>query len=449
MDQLSIGDHHSLQTAAVYDTIWHRISEDTFRQHLVALEKRTNAVPMGPRVFKLEDTAETDRKDARRLPLSVEQQVADDFAFVAAVQQGAQSVAATCIEQRHSQPSMTIRFAAADTIEESVQHMLSQICAILTRGEGGDVCGQSRRADEILALVVRCHRGKLLGRLRSNKWVKPRYLAATHKKPLWQDFANVVHRVQHIYPSRKEKDKRVTVEQRLKTLCVCYEQFEQVADQMIDNTLEQLVKQTFEFCKNNAIQEFAAKLEEVRPTAQIAAALKCLHQLEKVGAYWRIAIDLVGAASKYPKCFESIVLQYLKPYASIPTSIAYEPWAKTCHVHAEIQLVVDYDLRHTQRVAIEADVLRPRTIGTSKYLCYLCHLFIKFHGGFPLTNTHGRLYDQWTVPDLVEYNQTLRDRYAAVLFQMNAVIRDHLGDGPCWRAEPMTSRQNLLDDVPP
>src|SRR4051812_29603944 len=105
---------YSLKTAPMYDTIWHRISEDTFRQNLVALEKRTNAVPMDPRVFKLGDGAEIDRGYAWRLPLSVEQQVADDFSFVAAVQQGAQSVAAACIEQRRSQPSVTIRFAAAD-----------------------------------------------------------------------------------------------------------------------------------------------------------------------------------------------------------------------------------------------------------------------------------------------------------------------------------------------
>ena len=154
-------------------------------------------------------------------------------------------------------------------------------------------------------------------------------------------------------------------------------------------------------------------------------------------------------------------LAFLTPFKSVSTEIGYEAWATTCHVHAEVQLAVFYDLlsqsSHTMEAELDSfntDFRRPRVIGTSKWLCYLCHLFLSCHGGFVPANTHGRLYDQWTVPDLIDYQPELRARYRRILRTMDGKVLQEIkttvsagADEPGyvrWRAEPMTSRQNLL-----
>jgi len=427
------------RTARQTSTIWSSISEDEFRRNLVTLEERTNAVPVDVQVFRFKEEV----GNTSRLPLGVEQQVADDLAFLAAVQEGAQSVAAVCLEQHlRPQAGLKICIAGADLIDERVRVFMTRVCEILGDLSKDGLC-DVHLEEELLDQIIKQHLYKILGRLRSRKWEKPRYLAASHKKPLWQDFENVIHRVQHVYPSRKERAYKQKIEDHLKALAELYKSFEETADDELVSQLKSLVKSTYEFCRNKEVGQFAARLEGLRPTPQIAAAVKSLHQLEKVGAYQRIALDLVASASRYPDTFRDIDLRYLSPYSSIPTSIAYESWAKTCHIHAEIQLVVEYDLRHTS-THNDTESYSPRIIGTSKYLCYLCYLFIKIHGRFIAPNTHGRLYDQWTVPDLAEYNDKSREHYATVLAQINEVVCKHSEEGVYRRVEPMTSRQNLL-----
>lgn len=439
---MSLVARRPVRTAQPDATIWSSVSEDDFRRDLVALEKRTNAVPVDVQVFPLKE----DVSNALRLPLEVEQQVADGIAILAAVQEGAQSVAAVCLEQHLSPKAvLKIRVAGADFIDETVRTTMTQLCAALVSISIDGSHGVDS-AEELLGLIIKQHQSKILGRLRSRKWTKPRYLAASHKQPLWQDFDNVIHRSQHVYPTKKEKVQRQSVVNHLKALGRSYQIFEEVPGNVSCSRLETLVKLTYEFCRQSEIRQFAARLEELRPTAQIAAAVKCLHQLEKVGAYWKIALNLVASATTYRHIFGAVELIYLPPYASIPTSIAYESWAKTCHVHAEVQLVVEYDLHGTHPEYAGRDIFLPRIIGTSKYLCYLCYLFIKFHGRFIVPNTHGRLYDQWTVPDLAEYSDGTREHYAKVLAKINEVACKQSEEEPCWRAEPMTSRQNLLLD---
>lgn len=69
-----------------------------------------------------------------------------------------------------------------------------------------------------------------------------------------------------------------------------------------------------------------------------------------------------------------------------------------------------------------------------------------------MANTHGRLYDQWTIPDLVDFGNELRSRYQGIVRDIDAEVvretgtseQEEEGSVLRWRAEPMTSRQNLL-----
>lgn len=63
-------------------------------------------------------------------------------------------------------------------------------------------------------------------------------------------------------------------------------------------------------------------------------------------------------------------------------------------IHAEIQLLFHCEQKSEVR-------LKPRVICASKNACYLCNLFLSLHDQFYTPKTHGRLYPQWTLPDLV------------------------------------------------
>ncbi|SMR49132.1 unnamed protein product [Zymoseptoria tritici ST99CH_3D1] len=443
-----------VRTATNDVSIWSDIPQNDFRENLVKLERRTNAVPMDVLIAPVihDSFTETDV-----LPLSVERQVADDLAYIAAVTEGAQSVAAVCLEQ-HIGSKLLVRVAGMDVMDAKIRDMLDKTARLLEKA--ATLLQQAETCKErMFALITEQHSQKLLGRMRSAKWQKPAYLRKTHKKPLVRDFENLSHRVQHAYPSKGEGHTRKTLVDAITVLSKEYERFESTNIEDELKKLKLLVRSTHDWCRNPDVRAFASKLDGISsPTPQVAAAVKTLRQLEKIGAYWRIASNLVDTATKFPKSFRRIEIKHVVPYAETPTEIAHESWAKVMHVHAEVQLVVEYaikqqkDKEHDLQKSEGSDfIIWPRTIGTSKYLCYLCYLFLREYGGFGhALSSHGRLFDQWTVPDLEDYDHETREKLAQVLFRMNGCVVRHtekLGEAIVWRPEPMTSRQNLLADL--
>lgn len=453
------------RTASSDASIWLYPSEEIFRRHLVELEKCTNAVPIDTQTFPLQrDEDEADYT----LPFKVEQQLADDLAFLAAIEEGAQSVAAVCLEEHLCPARLTIRFAALDlALSGEVKTALQSITDTMSSIQHSH--DMKVASEALFDQIVKLHYRRLIARLRSDKWEKPKYLSKQHKKPLWQDFSNLVHRVQFLY-TKKEVATRRSVEAHLQSLAPIYEAFEESEAGSLTESgcLKELIKASYALCKAREVQEFARRLEEspsTTPTPKVASAIKCLRQIEKIASYWRIAMSLAQSSQTYPSLYhERLTLAFLTPYKSVPTTIGYETWATSCHVHAEVQLAVYYDLqsqsppgkddkiKSSRTASSNAGFLRPRAIGTSKWLCYLCYLFLRCHGCFVPANTHGRLYDQWTIPDLAEYGNELRARYSNIIHAMDEkVLAETKGTGEAdepgivrWRPEPMTSRQNLL-----
>lgn len=487
-----------VHSACPQNSIWFDLPEDTFRQHLVALEERTNAVPIEPEVFTVEEwSAEVsgpaadnndDNNDADStrekevvhagptLPIKVEQQLADDFACLTAVEEGAQSVAAVCIEESkctgpydsHTTTTptrLTLRFAALDmSLDDTVRVALQGISSIMARAACDPLvidrdeksspqhhhqinCGH--HVDELFHCVVRLHFRRLLARLRSTRWVKPRHLAKSHKKPLWQDFDNLVHRAEFLY-TRREKATRKLVEDHLRELGTVYRTFEDIRpgeeEEDVLALLRHLVQSTYTLCSRDEVRDYIQRLEMSvgrKITAQMAAAIKTVRQLQKIGAHHRICLSLVGVAQQNPDLFKSgFSVVYLTPYQSTPTTIGYEQWATTCHVHAEVQLAVYYDLAAQDRAASgrPSDYHRPRCIGISKWLCYLCYQFLRAHAGFFPSKTHGRLYDQWTIPDLGSFGPDLVLAYRNIVCNIDReVVRKTESEPELWRIEPMTS----------
>lgn len=495
------------RTAHPNNSIWHPLQEDTFRRNLVTLEDRTNAVPIAPLVF---DADEWERESATRsnhstendgdgleksvrgyiLPLKVEQQLADEFASLAAVEEGAQSVAAVCVEeishtsihtpnqtpnQRQEQnpktrKSLRLRFAALDTtLDSNIKSALLEISTLLCNHQ----IPRDESVERMFELVVALHERKLLARLRSKKWEKPRYLAKSHKKPLWKDFENLKHRTQFLY-SKKEKPLLASILAHLETLGKVYEDFETLPgdeDAQRDG-LKDLVLKSYDFTTSLEAKGYLKRLEDSIgkvATSQVSSAVKSLRQIQKIGSYRRICHSLVGISRRYQEVFEGgTEMEFLNGYEGVKTEIGFESWAGSMHIHAEIQLAVFYDLifqrggrevspppstsqspsepqNNSSPVSSTSshstpNFLRPRAIGISKSLCFLCFQFLQKHRSFFPSRTHGRLYDQWTVPDLQEFSDETRRKYRRVLGGVDGEVRGLIeGEPEMWRVEPMTS----------
>lgn len=440
-----------VRTSSIDRSIWLDLSQETFRQHLVALEDRTNAVPIDARAFDPEEWLSISPYAAQSsysLPLAIEQQLADDFACLVAVEEGAQSVAAVCIEEHILPPGLTLRFAALDILlDDTVRTVLQRATAIMATIASDSAKGAHfvpDYVDNLFHSVIQLHHRRLLAQLRSTKWEKPKHLFKSHKKALWQDFTNLLHRVQFYY-IKKEKPLRHAVEKSLVGLASVYEGFEAVplASEAEVPALKHVVDTSFTFCSTDTIKDFTQRLESragATPTKQVASAIKSLRQIQKIASYRQICVSLAETARNYPALFQNkIEIAYLAPFKSMPTTIGYEEWAKTCHVHAEVQLALHYDLL-SQLEAGHPSFLRPRTIGISKWLCYLCYHFLKAHGQFFPSKTHGRLYDQWTIPDLAEFTTETYQRYRSIIKAIDdEVLRQTDNEPELWRVEPMTS----------
>ncbi|EPE30654.1 hypothetical protein GLAREA_03621 [Glarea lozoyensis ATCC 20868] len=432
-----------VRTSEVDNSIWLDVREDAFRRHLVELEERTNAVPIAPQIFDASNWSPIYPYATgchHTLPLEIEMRLADDFACLAAVEEGAQSVAAVCIEEHTEDAKLTLRFAALDTtLNDTVQEALREISSLLAVVSVQDTSTIPKSLDRLFTIVVRLHYRRLLARLRSSKWEKPAYLSKSHKKPLWQDFKNVLHRVQFMY-TKREKRQRLVVEQLLGELEQVYKQFDEASENDIAS-LEGLVTSSYATITSPEIQDYVTRLEAsvgTLPTAQVASAIKSLKQIQKVAAYRRICISLLEIVQEYPQLFDTgMLMDFVVPFQSVPTAIGYEEWATTCHVHAEIQLAVHYDLVFQNS---QPNFLPPRVIGVSKWLCYLCYQFLHAHGRLFPSRTHGRLYDQWTIPDLAEFGHDTMKRYRAAVKLVDMEVLRHIDCEPeLRRLEPMTS----------
>ncbi|KAH7361525.1 hypothetical protein B0T11DRAFT_226592 [Plectosphaerella cucumerina] len=432
------------RTASPDASIWTDLPEVDFRRNILALERLTNAVPLESQVFSPHEWthASSDFRSGR-LSLIDEQRLADDTAYIAAVGEGAQSVAAATVQESRdpssAKASLAITIASMDAVDASSQDFLRSIFSSLS-----SVTSEIRESTvtRLAESIIHHHRFRLLNRLRSTRWVKPAYLARTHKKPLHADLPALVSRVDLIF-GRRERTQRRDVEAHLATLSAVLTAFEEPPASEADEDARRLalVRACYDFCTSPVVAEYYRRLRDLTPTSQVQACLKTLHQTEKIAAYYRIPLSLVDMALARPGLFANTELCFLLPYEPTPLETAYQPWASAAHVHAEVSLAVHHDTAPAERTQLWQ---RPRCVGASKYLCYLCYLFVRHHGAYFPSATHGACYDQWTVPDLADFPEALRHRYAQVLRAMTSDIRAACIDAK-RRPEPMTSRENLLD----
>ena len=90
-------------------------------------------------------------------------------------------------------------------------------------------------------------------------------------------------------------------------------------------------------------------------------------------------------------------------------------------MHAEIQIVTFHRLEKTLPL--------PRIIGTSKAACYLCNLFLSLHPQYKISATHGTIFKNWTIPDVLLYSAEDRRQLRALIQEMQAALEARISKG--------------------
>lgn len=91
----------------------------------------------------------------------------------------------------------------------------------------------------------------------------------------------------------------------------------------------------------------------------------------------------------------------------------------------------------------------PHSIGVSKEAFNLCDACVQYHGRFCVSKTHGRLYEQWTGPDLSCFSSAQTEIFSTVL----RAVADEMGEAMRWpvrgRRYPNQSSAKVYSGVLP
>ncbi|KAI7162597.1 hypothetical protein KC349_g1881 [Hortaea werneckii] len=117
-----------------------------------------------------------------------------------------------------------------------------------------------------------------------------------------------------------------------------------------------------------------------------------VRQIQAIANYKRICVHLTNVSRTYRQCFNDAELCFVE---APPKEIWPAKSSQRFFVHAEIQMLV-----HCQRLPVEK---RPRYIGASKRPCFLCFHFIRAHNQYATRDSHGEVFNQWTVPANHDY----------------------------------------------
>jgi hypothetical protein len=161
-----------------------------------------------------------------------------------------------------------------------------------------------------------------------------------------------------------------------------------------------------------------------------------VRELLKIANYWRLCcnLEMYCRSRKYRFYFQKVDLKIVEPYFTSKDPDTQEER----YIHAEIQLIVHHELTNLN--------LWPRAIGASKEACFLCDAFIRAHGYFKVSKSHGCTFWKWTVPDLAEYTPATVSRFQTVLVDIDHEVAEEYEkaqESPRQPAYPLQSSVNL------
>ncbi|KAK0260729.1 hypothetical protein LTR35_017946 [Friedmanniomyces endolithicus] len=318
-------------------------------------------------------------------PMSVEKQLATDMAILAAWQPAPAFVSAASIHLDPDLLGLVVTLSANEGIASVVQAAFTKILTLLrtcaTRSLSGASCSSA-----CLEVVVELHRNRILGRLGSQRFIRPKgYQLRTLVQvgTRVRSLANVP--VLRRQTSQACSDDIAKFKKQLGILAAAIDTIENVKGAPSIQNLIAVVHAAFEATIDGV--SLARRLLALGyPPETISRAE--VRQVQSLGRYSRICSDLASLARSYRQNFANARLDVIQHN---PVEIWPPASSKKHYVHAEIQMLVHHQLSPTSS--------QPRCIGTSKSACFLCYCFLSAHGQYSVTETHGEVFEQWTVPD--------------------------------------------------
>lgn len=415
-------------------SIWDGIDREAFECELDALH-RTKFVPE-PQILEKE---EWPRSRKTGFPeFGVELQLADDIAFISAHEYGVEYVTAATVEIGIP-GGLTIRLAANEGVCKKVQDAWAQLMPLLERCSAKGQCASKRRwpvtdliqalsrekcTDDAFNIVTKLNKNRILGRLESRHFERPRYQKGLGRGALWTRFERLLRSTVHSDDSDVALLHRQIADFRV--ACLRVEESRANLD-----AIKCAVKSAYQLTVDG--YSLLNRLQNAKVTFHVMDKRE-VREINKLGNYWRICHDLARLSRSSLRPFANLRLELVDPFAA---SIAHGV-TKPRHVHAEVQILVHYETK--------GGPIWPRAIGVSKEACFLCSSLIKSHGLFFVSKAHRQVYPQWTVPDLPEYSPESLGRLQRALLSVKnevaSVLREARGSRT-FRPCPMQSSTNL------
>ncbi|KAI1611271.1 hypothetical protein EDD36DRAFT_284392 [Exophiala viscosa] len=425
-----------IQTASWENSIWRTIPEDTFRRSIIALSTKTE-VPCDQRRWwsaSYSDSQPPSPDPGRILSFKTERQLADDFAFIAAARPGAKGVTAVCIEESREPPGLVIRIAANEGVGMEIRGAFAHIFKCLMSCAKG---GQST----ITSCLYYIH-AVAETKLEDGITEVSRLTLNLSRNRIMERLGNLCSGAEEALGRMRAAARTTAAEDLVTRLTELKRSLDMIQQSPRPSTdeLHSIVRDSLAVVTCDGRQSLRKTLTEAGLSARDWFDKKEIMQIDKLSACHRIPRDIVRKACRKRSrgLFSNITVEYTTPYKPKRSSVAFKRQKVACYVHAEIQLIIHYMLSTSTPIL-------PRAIGSSKGACFLCHLFITAHTGFVVTSVHGRLYDQWTIPDLAEYTPENVAMLRSIIEQMNSECLRLTRAPHVWRRYPLESRHNLRD----
>ncbi|KAK1047837.1 hypothetical protein LTR74_017675, partial [Friedmanniomyces endolithicus] len=390
-------------TASKDRSIWKAIDR-------AALERQTQALFAKQHVTgHRSDVEPSDLEHDRSypLPFEVEKSLADDFAFIAASQPQVDFVSAVAVEQSKGKHSFVMRLAANQGVSPDVEEKFDEMFELLRKHARKDITRDACQK-QLFELIVQLSCNKILGRLGSTRFRRPMHLDKT-RGPLPTRLRQLYSKnIRASFPRRNCQDLN-RPDRQIGSFEAALQQLESGKSEELHLNVTRTIKQAFDLTEDGV--KLPTRLEALG-CPDTFLDTKAVREVGKVSNYWRISRHLAICSQRFRSHFATAEWYPLPSYrASSKSQVLSQQY-----VHAEIQLLVHYELTPPH--------LMPRTIGVSKEACFLCDSFIRAHGHFSVTGAHRQMFPQRTVPDLKEYGSQTIQQFRRVLSQVYVEVKE-------------------------
>lgn len=316
------------------------------------------------------------------IPLGVEKHLADGFAFLGATTNQPYDITAAAVQQMTDQGGLCLVIAANQGLKGPIRPALRAILDCLER-----LAARSTDASEAELIcrniMLDMHRDRILGRLGCTK--------ARFQKPASTNICARLQKLLKVARSAPHIQRRRNLLQRLHKLVTSINAAETSKSFSMEEiaALRDVLQSSFDLMHNEDVSDDA--LPHLRADIKTSREYR---ELRALANYWRFCKYLIKCARRYKNCFGSIDLMTLAP---VPIKSSN---GLLRYVHAEIQIVTHFEVRPDRR---------PRYVSSSKKPCFLCYCFVRAHATYGISQSHGEIYEMWTVPENHSYSDLARD----------------------------------------